>query len=127
MSGCSDTCQPPVVTADAAVTLAAEKLACLLVDTPEFQTFVQTARAVNLNPQVSELVQAINARRMEYAFHADASASVEALHEQLEALPVIQEYRAAENAVRSLFNTVNSLISQQAGVEYAANARTACG
>lgn len=127
MSGCSDTCQPPVVTADATVTLAAEKLACLLVDTPEFQTFVQSARTVNLDQQVSELVQAINARRMEYAFRADDSAPVEALHAQLEALPVIQEYRAAESAVRELFNAVDGLISQQAGVEFAVNARAACG
>jgi cell fate (sporulation/competence/biofilm development) regulator YlbF (YheA/YmcA/DUF963 family) len=46
----------------------------------------------------------------------------------LEAQPVIKDYHRAETAVCQMFNEVDTIISQVAGVPFAANAkRSGCG
>ena len=62
---------------------------------------------------------------MTAAQHAAALARAEA---EVEALPAVQEYRQAEAATRRLFQVVDALISQEAGVAFAENAqRSGCG
>ena len=47
----------------------------------------------------------------------------ELLIAELETLPLIQEYRAAEADLRALFTTVNEAISAAAGLSFAVNAK----
>jgi cell fate (sporulation/competence/biofilm development) regulator YlbF (YheA/YmcA/DUF963 family) len=129
MSGCADTCQIPVLdNTFPEAQAAAERLGGLLVDTPEFQTFSRTARAVNLDPQVRDLFDKIHERQMQYyGMSAGHDETLQALNQQIEEVPVVLAYRAAERALRALFTEVNQIISQEAGVAFAANARAACG
>jgi cell fate (sporulation/competence/biofilm development) regulator YlbF (YheA/YmcA/DUF963 family) len=48
------------------------------------------------------------------------------LQAQLDTYPSVQAYRAAEQAVRALFQEVDAAISRVVGVDFAANARRSC-
>ncbi|OIO90170.1 MAG: hypothetical protein AUK03_13545 [Anaerolineae bacterium CG2_30_64_16] len=103
----------------------------LLHQTPTYTAFLGLVEAVNVDPTVQQLAgqmrthQAALQMGREPDQHAAALARVEA---EVEALPVVQEYRQAEAAARRLFQVVDALISQEAGVAFAANAqRSGCG
>jgi cell fate (sporulation/competence/biofilm development) regulator YlbF (YheA/YmcA/DUF963 family) len=101
---------------------SAGQLAKLLQETAEFQEWLRLARLVNLDPEVSRLVQQI--RRRESIYGGDEEgASIEELLAQLEALPAYQAYAKAENLARDLFQSVDQVISAAAGLDFAANAR----
>lgn len=133
MSSCSDGCggscginAAPEIEIEPEIQAAAEKLAGLLVETPEFQNFMRTSRTVRLDRDVNELVNRINGS----PFGADKGemVSAEALQERLEQLPVVQGYRQAEALVQSIFSAVDETISVLAGVAFAVNAKPAsCG
>lgn len=113
------------------VTDAAEKLACLLTDTVEFQNFVRLARAVRLDVEVNTLMERIResagAPVAAIAGAHDQPDQVD-LEDQLEMLPVVLEYRKAESAVRELFQAVDREVSAAAGVAFAENGKpSACG
>ena len=105
---------------------SAGRLADLLVQSPEYQEFVRLTQALNLDPEVIRLSKEIRNRQMVYA--GDGGKTKEALQAEMEALPAVQAYRAAETAVRDLFHSVDQVISAAAGVAFAANAKPkACG
>ena len=56
------------------------------------------------------------------------SQELDALQSELEALPAVQAYRKAENAVKDLFRAADQVISAAAGVRFAPNAQhSGCG
>jgi cell fate (sporulation/competence/biofilm development) regulator YmcA (YheA/YmcA/DUF963 family) len=107
------------------VTQAAETLACLLTDMPEFQDFLRLTRTVRLDEEVNAIVAQMNG----YAGEAEAGQDDEGgLEDRLESLPVIREYRQAEEAARKIIRAVEEAISKSAGVPFAEHARPkACG
>jgi cell fate (sporulation/competence/biofilm development) regulator YmcA (YheA/YmcA/DUF963 family) len=126
--GCGNACSwtpPQTQLVSAEVTQAAEALACLLTDVPEFQDFLRLARTVRLDGEVNEIVARMNG----YAGEPEAEQNDEgALEESLEALPVVREYRQSEVATRAVFRAVEEAISKAAGVPFAEHARPkACG
>ena len=126
MSQCFDTCQlSSLLFEDANTTEAAERLAGLLVDTPEFQNFLRLARAINLDQEVRELDRVIHSQEMYFDPDPADGPSLEALEAQLEALPLVRAYRQAEQTLSALFSAVNEVVSQAAGVAFAENARCA--
>jgi cell fate (sporulation/competence/biofilm development) regulator YmcA (YheA/YmcA/DUF963 family) len=62
-------------------------------------------------------------------FYTDAEdQSIEALQAELETLPAVQAYRKVEAALKDLFQSVDQMISEVAGVEFAPNALpSSCG
>jgi len=117
---------PEVSLVYAGIDEAAENLACLLIDTAEFQNYIRLARAVNLDPVVSELVEKLHVLQMSYFISTDSEGhTIEDLTQSIENLPVMQDYRKAESAVQEMFYSVDQIISQEAGVDFAANARSA--
>lgn len=117
------------------VVRAAEALAQLLASTAEFQTFVEAARAVRVDPQVEMLSNRLNGLEMDYDPGWDAAedaaaqeAAYEDLENQIENLPVVRNYRRAESSARAVFSMVDKCISEAAGVVFAENAKpAACG
>jgi cell fate (sporulation/competence/biofilm development) regulator YmcA (YheA/YmcA/DUF963 family) len=113
------------------VTRAAEQLACLLTDTAVFQNFVRLARAARLDVEVSTLMERI--QESTYAPMAAVAGSHEGpdqvdLENQLEMLPIVLEYRKAEEAIRELFQAVDREVSAAVGVAFAENGKpSACG
>jgi cell fate (sporulation/competence/biofilm development) regulator YlbF (YheA/YmcA/DUF963 family) len=110
---------------------AARSVGRLLRQTPTYASFLGLLEAVNDDPNVQQLAAQMSAHRSALQMgrdpdqHAVAVAHVEA---EVEALPVVQEYRQAEAAVRRLFQVVDEVISQEAGVAFAENAqRSGCG
>ncbi len=99
---------------------AAETLACLLVDVPEFQNYVRLERAVHLDQDVVTILARLNG----YDEEVTEVSAFKVLEEQLEALPVMCEYRQMELAAREVFSAVEEAISRAAGVAFAEHARS---
>ena len=123
MSSCSSECgsacgigDKPVYKDSPEVTRSAEALGMLLADTPEFQALGRWSRAVRLDPEVVRMVNALQERA--YAYDP-AAVYGDDLEEQLEALPVVREFRGAEEQARGLFAAVDEAISETCGLSFA--------
>ena len=110
---------------------AARSVGNLLRQTPTYTAFLGLVEAVNADPTVQQLAAQMRTHQAALQMgrdpdqHAAALARAEA---EVEASPVVQEYRQAEAATRRLFQVVDALISQEAGVAFAENAqRSGCG
>ena len=127
MDCCSST--KPTLTAfetNQGIDQAAEQLANLLEQAPEYQEFARLANLINLDPDVKRILLEIRNQRMMY--RSTSEKSVETLQSELETLPAMQTYRKAESALKDLFHSVDQVISAAAGVEFAPNAlNSACG
>jgi cell fate (sporulation/competence/biofilm development) regulator YlbF (YheA/YmcA/DUF963 family) len=112
--------------------LAAQALGQLLFDTSVYRVFVAASDAANedseaqrLSSQMSELN---NALQWGQGDSVQQQAALQQLSEELENLASVQAYRRAERVTVQLFHEVDLVISQVAGVEFAANARrSSCG
>lgn len=98
---------------DSGLQSASRSLADAIEESAEFQQFARLAEAVNIDYDVYALVQEIRSRRTGYG-----TAESGDLAAQLEALPVMVEYRAAERALRKLFVAVNAAIGRAAGLGF---------
>lgn len=119
------TTEPPTVD----IFQAARVLGDLLSRTPEYAAFLEALTAVNADPTVQKLSAQLRACQSAIQWGRDVvqnAAEMERLEAELESLPLVQSYRQAEAAVRELFLAVDELISREAGVDFAANARRSC-
>lgn len=108
---------------------AARTLGELLSRTPEYAAFLEALTAVNTDPTVQKLLTQLRACQSPLQWGRDMvqnAAEMERLEAELESLPVMQAYRQAEAAVREVFLAVDELISCEAGVDFAANAKRSC-
>ncbi len=123
---CSITCQRmEPVSAPAEVMEAAERLACLLVETSELQNFTRLSRAVRIDSKISEILNEMQGFTMAYQ---PGGLSTDELDDQLEALPLMREYRRAEGEIRGIFGMVDRLVGEIAGLPFSDNAKPrACG
>ena len=127
MDCCSST-KPTLTTFETnqGIDQAAEQLANLLEQAPEYQEFARLANLINLDPDVKRILLEIRSQQMMY--RSTSEKSVETLQSELETLPAMQTYRKAESALKDLFHSVDQVISAAAGVEFAPNAlNSACG
>jgi cell fate (sporulation/competence/biofilm development) regulator YlbF (YheA/YmcA/DUF963 family) len=99
---------------------AARRLSGLLEQSPQYSRFMALSRAVNLDPQVTALLRQIRARRSFYVSSERADDGRD-LTVELEALPVMVDFRQAERELRGLFEAVNQAVGSSAGIEFAAN------
>ncbi len=108
---------------------AAIKLGDLLREHPLYQAYMRSLMDLEKDPQVLELSTQIQTKRStpNGKSNAELSAELQRLNLELEALPAVQAYRAAENDVRSFLRAVNALLSQSLKVDFAANAKRGCG
>lgn len=119
-SSCGSTCginEKPTAAAPDEVARAAEALAGLLAETQAFQGLGRWSRAVRLDPEVSALAAALQERA--YTYDSAAETGIQALEDQLEALPVVASFRAAETEARGLFGAVDAALSQTVGLPFA--------
>ena len=112
---------------------AARSLGKLLRQMQEYDTFLKALRAVNTDAMVQKLTVQMRAHQnaLQWGRDGDGQHAVELarLEQEIEALPVVQEYRQAEAQIRRIFLAVDEIISREAGVAFAANARRSgcCG
>lgn len=111
----------------------AQALGERLRELPEFQAFLKALEAVNNDPAIQELAAQMRAHRPAVQWgqgdRAQNAAELKRLEQELEALPLIKAYRRANGEVSRQFRIVNEIVGQEAGVEFAANARRSgcCG
>jgi len=106
---------------------AAQALGRLLYQTPDRGVFLEALNALNgdltvkrLGAQLRSHQSALQWGRDEDGQHAPELARLE---REMQTLPVVQEYRQAEAGVRQLFCAVDEIVSQEAGVAFAVNAK----
>jgi cell fate (sporulation/competence/biofilm development) regulator YmcA (YheA/YmcA/DUF963 family) len=106
---------------------AAERLATLLAGTPEFQEFSRLAEKINADEDVKRILSSMRFNQMGYG-GVSSEETLSKLQAELEALPVVQAYQKAGTEVCTLFRSVDAVISRQAGLPFAVNAKvTSCG
>lgn len=121
----SGTTQPQTVD----IFQAARALGEQLSQIPEYRAFQETFKAASADPTVQKLSAQLRACQSAIQWGRDVvqnAAEMERLEAELESLPLVQDYRRAENAVRQIFLEVDELISREAGVDFAANAKRSC-
>jgi cell fate (sporulation/competence/biofilm development) regulator YlbF (YheA/YmcA/DUF963 family) len=109
---------------------AAVKLGDLLREQPLYQTYMRSIMDLEKDPQVLELSTQIQTKRStpyNGNSNSELAAELERLNLELEALPAVQTYRAAESDVRSFLRAVNAMLSESLKVDFAANAKRGCG
>jgi cell fate (sporulation/competence/biofilm development) regulator YlbF (YheA/YmcA/DUF963 family) len=110
---------------------AAHTLGELLYQTPQYQVFLEALKAVNSDPTVQKLAAEMythqNALQWGHDHNGGHAAALAQLESEIEALPIVKDYRQAEKEIRSLFRAVDEIISQEAGVDFAIHAqRSGC-
>jgi len=113
-----------------AVVQAAVKLGDILREYPQYQAYMQSIVALQNDPRVKELsLKLQQTRNAVYGgkSKSDLSAELQRIELELEALPIIQTYRAAEKDARELLVAVNALLSEALKVDFASNAKRDCG
>jgi len=106
---------------------AAQALARLLGQTPEYEVFLKALKAVNSDLTVQRLGAQMRAHQSSLARTHDGNdqhaVELARLERELENLPTLQEYRQAEAQVRQMFSAADEIISQEAGIPFAVNAK----
>lgn len=116
--------------AETQVSQQARALGAMLRETTEFQAFVQASQRIDADAAIQKLLGQIDRHRSALQWglgnREDHLTALQQLKAELEALPAVQAYRQAERTARDLFCAVDAIISEAAGVEFAANARRSC-
>ena len=120
------------MTGDAKITQPAQSLGKLLAETPEYQAFLQVLKDINHDLEVQKLSAKIrehdNAIQWGRGNVLEHHSEMETLQIQLESMPLVQTYHNAERIFVQLCHEINQAISENAGVEFAPNARkSGCG
>lgn len=106
---------------------AARALGELLRQTPEYEAFLKALKAVNSDLTVQRLGAQMRSHQNALQWGRDGSDQHEAelmrLEQEMENLPIVQEYRRVEAEIIQLFRAVDEIITQEAGVDFALNAR----
>ena len=109
---------------------AAVKLGDLLREHPRYQTYMQSIANLQHDPRVKELsLKLQTTRNAVYGGKntPELSGELQRVELELEDLPAIQTYRAAEEDARDLLSAVNTLLSETLKIDFAANAKRGCG
>jgi cell fate (sporulation/competence/biofilm development) regulator YlbF (YheA/YmcA/DUF963 family) len=109
----------------------AQLLGNVLSATPEFQAFLAASKAVHNDVTIQKLSAEMRAHQTALQWGRDPdgqhAAELTRLELVIEDLPVMKEYRAAEIEVTALFQTVDKIVSEEAGLDFAVNAQhTGC-
>ena len=100
---------------------AAGRLAHLLKASPEYQLFMQLSEKIYADLQASALIRRLQMMQSSY-FRQDDDQAVSQTLAELHELPIMKEYDAAEQQVKLLFDAVDAIVSQGAGLPFAENA-----
>ena len=100
---------------------AVENLVRLLEASPEYQHYKQLTHKIYSDSGTSSLLRQLQMLQSAY-FRPDDDQAANQIQAKLRALPIMQEYYAAEEQVKILFGAVDDIISQAAGLPFAENA-----
>lgn len=105
---------------------ASRALGEAVVETPTYQNFLGALKAINNDPQIQEIAAQMRSHQRALQMGIDGhnhQAELARLQNELEALPIVQEYRKAEQETILLFRALDEFVSQAMGFPFARNAR----
>lgn len=110
---------------------AAQLLGNLLGETPEFKAFLAASEAVHHDITVQRLSAEMRGHQSALHWSRDPedqhAAELARLELEIEDLPAMKEYHVREKEISALFQAVDQIISQEAGLDFVVNAkRTDC-
>ena len=109
---------------------ASVNLGDLLREHPLYQTYMQSIVNLQHDPRVKELSLKLHTTR-NAAYGGKSTpellSELQRLELELQDLPLIQAYRAAEKDARDFLGAVNTLLSDAIKLDFAANAKRGCG
>ncbi|MBE7470885.1 MAG: YlbF family regulator [Anaerolineales bacterium] len=97
-----------------------------LDEMPICRAFIQAMDLANHDPEVQRLLRAIYEAQGAGFSARKSGPTLAQLQTELEALPVVVSLRQAERGMREILTAVDDIISQVAGVPFAANAKRSC-
>ena len=109
---------------------AGRALGKLLLQTPEYCAFLDALKALNSDRTIQKLSAEMRPHQSALQWGDDTDgqhvAEMARLELVMENLSAVKKYRQAEREVRGLFLGVDEIISREAGVNFAANAKRSC-
>ena len=115
------------------VAQAAHDFAEALSETPQFQTWEQATWALRQDQAAQTMAQKLQAMQRELepllilgAAKAEQRSELEQLRSDYLALPTVITYIQAEADLRTLCQAANTVLSQAAGLDFAANCASGC-
>ena len=110
---------------------AAQLLGNVLSETPEFKAFLADSKVVHNDVTIQKLSAEMRSHQTAWHWGRDPdgvhTAELTRLELEIEDQHAMKEYRASEKGVSALFQAVDKIISQEAGVDFAVNAQhTGC-
>ena len=112
----------------------ARNLGNLLAETPEYTEYIAALKALNGDLKIQKLSAEMRGHQAALKWGNDAegqhTAELTRLELEMQDQPLVQEFQQRENQLRTLLQEVDRVISQEAGVDFAINARRrgcACG
>ena len=115
------------------VAQAAHDFAAALSETPQFQTWEQATWALRQDQAAQTMAQKLQAVQRELepllilgAAKAEQRSELEQLRSDYLALPTVTTYVQAEADLRTLCQAANTVLSQAAGLDFAANCASGC-
>jgi cell fate (sporulation/competence/biofilm development) regulator YlbF (YheA/YmcA/DUF963 family) len=110
---------------------AAQGLANVLSETPEYRGFLAACKAFHNDVIVQKLSTEMHSHQTALHWGRDPdgqhAAELARIELQIQEMPVFKEYREREKEVSVLFQTVDKIISQESGLDFAVNAQhTGC-
>jgi len=101
-----------------------------LVETPVYQNFLSALKAINDDPEIQRIATQMRSHQNALQMSIDGrdhQAELARLQAELEALPIVQQYRQTESEALAFFRAVDDLISESIGFAFAHNAhRSSC-
>lgn len=112
--------------------LAAQSLGALLRQAQEYETFLSALKTLNSDLTIQKMAAEIRSHQTALKWSREDEsqhvAELTRLQLEMEDQPIAKEYHRAEEEVSALFHAVDEIISNEAGVAFAANAqRSGCG
>ena len=115
------------------VVQAARDFAEALSETPQFQAWEQAAWAVRQDQAAQAMAQKLQTMQRELqpllmlgAASGEQRSELERLRSDYQALPTVTAYVQAEADLRTLCQAANEVLSQAAGLDFAANSASGC-
>jgi cell fate (sporulation/competence/biofilm development) regulator YlbF (YheA/YmcA/DUF963 family) len=115
------------------VVQAARDFAEALSETPQFQAWEQAAWAVRQDQAAQAMAQKLQTMQRKLqpllmlgAASGEQRSELERLRSDYQALPTVTAYVQAEADLRTLCQAANEVLSQAAGLDFAANSASGC-
>ncbi len=113
---------------------SARNLGNLLAETSEYRAYITTLKALNSDLKIQKLSAEMRGHQGALKWGNDPegqhAAELTRLELEMQDQPLVQEFQQRENDLRALLKEVDRVISCEAGVDFAINARRrgcACG